>query len=99
MECVATGVRHDAHSVCSVAVVGEDERILLHKKVKPREPIVSYLTPITGLRAGDLDDGENLESVLAQVLHALLGPDVSIVGQAVQNDINWPSWRERTTET
>ena len=88
VECVATGVRHDAHALCSVAVVGEDESVLLHKKVKPSEPIVSYLTPITGLRAGDLDDGESLESVLAHV-HALLGPDVSIVGQAVQNDINW----------
>ena len=88
VECVATGVRHDARSVCSVAVVGEDERVLLYKKVKPRERIVNYLTPITGFRKGDLDDAESLESVLAQV-HALLGPDVSIVGQAVQNDITW----------
>jgi RNA exonuclease 4 len=88
VECVATGIRHDARSVCSVALVAEDERVILYKKVKPSEPIVSYLTPITGMRAGDLNDAESLERVLCEV-HALLGPDVSIVGQAVQNDINW----------
>ena len=95
VECVATGVRHDARSVCSVALVGEDERVILHKKVKPSERIVSYLTAITGVRAGDLDDAESLESVLAEV-HGLLGPDVSIVGHAVQNDINWLKLKKGT---
>ena len=60
VECVATGRRHDARSVALVAIVDQDERVLLKKKVKPIEKIVSYLTPLTGLREGDLDDGEQL---------------------------------------
>ena len=64
VECVATGRRHDARSVALVAIVDQDERVLLMKKVKPSETIVSFLTPLTGLREGDLEDGEQLSSVL-----------------------------------
>ena len=58
VECVATGIRHDAREVCYVSVVDADEKILLSKKVKPEKPVVSYLTPLTGIRKGDLDNGE-----------------------------------------
>ena len=88
VEWVATGVRHDAHAVCLVAVVDKDERVVLNKKVKPTEKIVSYLTPCTGIREGDLDDGESLESVIAEV-KALLGPNVVLVGQSVISDVEW----------
>ena len=40
--------------------------------------VVSYLTPLTGLREGLLDDGEPLDSVLAEV-KSVLGPDVVLV--------------------
>ena len=93
VECVATGRRHDAHSVAAVAVVDQEERVLLKKKVKPAEKVVSYLTPLTGLREGDLDDGEPLENVLAEAKR-LLGPDVVLVGQGVNNDIVWLRLRE-----
>ena len=53
----ATGRRHDARSVALVVVVDQEERGLFKKKVKPTEEVVSYLTPLTGLRADDLDDG------------------------------------------
>ncbi len=72
MECVATGINHDARDVCSVAVVDGEERVLLSKMVKPEKPIVSYLTPLTGVREGDLDNGEALSDVIAQV-KAILG--------------------------
>ena len=88
VECVATGRGHNDRSVCRVAIVDENERVLLNEFVKPKEKIVSYLTPVTGLRAGDLDNGKSLETVLAQV-HALLSPDVTLVGQAVASDIAW----------
>ena len=76
-----------------VAVVDQQERVLLKKKVKPVEKVVSYLTPLTGLREGDLDDGEPLDSVLAEV-KSVLGPDVVLVGQGVKNDIVWLQLRE-----
>ena len=88
VECVATGRGHNDRSVCRVAVVDENEHVLLNELVKPDKPVVSYLTPITGLQAGDLDNGKSLDAVLAQV-HGLLSPDVTLVGQAVANDIAW----------
>ena len=93
VECVATGIRHDAHSVALVAVVDQDERVLLKKKVKQTQAVVSYLTPLTGIRAGDLDDGEPLESVLVEVKR-LLGPDVVLVGQGINSDVTWLHLRQ-----
>ena len=93
VECVATGRRHDAHSVALVAVVDQEERVLLKKKVKVTEKVMSYLTPLTGLREGDLDDGEPLDKVLADVKR-VLGPDVVLVGQGVKNDVEWLQLRE-----
>ncbi len=86
MEGVATGIRHDARDVCSVAVVDGEEKTLLYKIVKPEKPVVSYLTPLTGVREGDLDNGEALSDVIAQV-KAILGPNVILVGQKIQIDI------------
>ena len=88
VECVANGTRHDAREVCNVAVVDGQGNVLLSKKVKPEGRVVSYLTPITGVRKGDLDNGERLDNVIVEV-KALLGHDVTLVGQGVQSDIAW----------
>ena len=93
MECVATGNRHDARDVCFVAVVDNREKVLLKKKVKPEKRVVSYLTPLTGVREGDLDDGEKLSDVISEVKR-LLGPDVVLVGQSVKSDIKWLQLQE-----
>ena len=93
VECVASGVRHDARDVCFVAVVDGNERVLLSKKVKPEKPVVSYLTPLTGIRKGDLDRAEKLSDVIAEV-KALLGRDVVLVGQGIQSDIDWLHLRQ-----
>ena len=61
VEYVATGRRHDNRSVCLVAVIDENENVILKRKVKPDKPIISYLTPLTGVSGrGDLDDGKKL---------------------------------------
>ena len=88
VECVATGYRHDDRSVALVAVVDQDERVLLRRTVKPEKSIVNYLTPLTGLRKGDLDDGGRLSDVTREV-KLLLGPDVILVGQRIEKDIEW----------
>ena len=88
VECVATGTRHDDRDVCLVAAVDVNEEVILKRKVKPEKPIVSYITPLTGLQPGDLDDGEKLSVVLTDV-KALLGPDVVLVGQGLNIDIKW----------
>ena len=93
VECVATGKRHDDREVCFIAVVDQHERVVLKKKVKPEKPVVSYLTPLTGVREGDLDDADSLSSVIAEVKQ-LLGPDVTLVGQGIKNDIKWLQLKE-----
>ena len=97
VECVATGKRHDHddRDVCFVAVVDDDEKVLLKKKVKPEKRIVSYLTPLTGFHAGDLEDAEKLSDVIADVKR-ILGPDVVLIGQNVQSDIKWLHLQEGT---
>lgn len=94
VECVATGRRHDERSVALVAVVDKDENVLLKAKVKQDNPVFSYLTPLTGLREGDLDDGEQLDDVIRKV-KALFGPDVVLVGQVIQSDITWLKLEEK----
>ena len=84
--CVAIGISHNAREVCAVAVVDEEESVLLVKKVKPKSRVVSYLTPLTGVRSGDLDDADSLEDVVRDV-KILLGPDVVLVGQVIKKDI------------
>lgn len=49
VECVADGLSHDDRTVCSAAVVDYDENTMLYELVKPDKPVVSYLTPITGI--------------------------------------------------
>lgn len=95
VECVATGRSHNAREVCSVAVVDTKENVLLLKKVKPKSPVMSYLTPLTGLRQGDLEDAESLSDVIHEV-KALLGPEVVLVGQGIQSDITWLELKQGT---
>lgn len=88
VECVATGRRHDTREVCSVCVVDGEGRVLLSERVKPESPVVSYLTPLTGLQKGDLDSAARLADVVGRVKR-LLGRDVVLVGQGVKSDIEW----------
>ena len=93
VECVATGIRHDARSVALVAVVDKYERQIFKKKVKVHKHIVSYLTPLTGLHPGDLDNGEDLADVIRDV-KAILSSDAVIIGQRIQSDIKWLELKE-----
>lgn len=88
VECVANGPGHNDRVIASVAVVDIEGRELLYKLVKPSVPVFSYLTVITGITEESLRDGDTEANVLAEV-HALLGPDVVLIGQSPQSDINW----------
>ena len=93
VECVATGYRHDARAVALIAVVDKNEKVVLRKKVKPEGRIVSYLTPLTGVAQGDLDDGESLRDAIRGVKE-VLGADVVLVGQGIDSDIKWLDLKE-----
>lgn len=54
VECVATGVEHNAREVAQIALVDQFERCLLNVYVTPPEgaTVASYLTPLTGKASG-----------------------------------------------
>lgn len=64
------------------------ERVLFSAFVKPTKPVVSYLTPITGISASDLA-GALPRGEALQAVQQLLGPDVLLVGQSLQADVDW----------
>ena len=85
---VADGRTHNDRSVALVIVVDQDEEVKINKTIKQEKEVVSYITPLTGLRKGDLDHGEKLEDVIEEV-QKLLGPDVVLVGQRItESDID-----------
>ena len=84
---IADGTMHNCRAVAVVVVVDHKGEVKLHKTIKQEKKVVSYITPLTGLREGDLDQGERLADVIEEV-KALLGPDVVIVGQRPEMDIN-----------
>ncbi len=55
VECVATGVQHDSRSIAQVSVVDEWSRSVFNAYVKQTVPVLSYITPLTGLTAATLD--------------------------------------------
>ena len=88
VECVATGYSHNERAMGHVAVVDQDESVVYQQYVKPDQRVVCYLTPLTGIGAGQLDEGVSQESVEREA-RALLGPDVVLVGQRIDCDIKW----------
>ena len=89
VECVATGLGHNARSPCSVSIVGSDESIMLQLMIRSSLPVVSYLTPVTGFTAADFTESAVSENDAISQVKALLGPDTILVGQAILSDIIW----------
>ncbi|PNW81053.1 hypothetical protein CHLRE_07g340750v5 [Chlamydomonas reinhardtii] len=89
VEAVATGTDHNARSVAQISVVDEYMRVLLNAYVKPDKPVVSYLTPLTGLTAEVLErHGVPLAQAVGQV-RLLLPRDAVLVGQNIGADVAW----------
>lgn len=55
VECVATGVQHNARSIAQVALVDEWSRLVFSVYVKQDIPVVSHITELTGLTQEVLD--------------------------------------------
>lgn len=94
VECVATGPGHNDRDVAQVSLVDQYENILLNIYVRPSRPVVSYLTPLTGLTAEMLDThGMPLQDALG-MLRQVLPPSAVLVGQNIAVDIRWLGLRE-----
>ena len=55
VECVASGVNHNARSIAQVALVDAWCRPVFNVYVKQDKPVASYITPLTGLTKEILD--------------------------------------------
>lgn len=91
VECVATGIDHNARAVGQISLVDEYERVLLNIYVNPKEPVFSYLTPLTGLTKDILDThGVSLDEALC-ILRTYLPRHSILVGQNIGKDVHWLS--------
>lgn len=89
VECVATGVSHNARSIAQVALVDEWSRPIFNVFIKQDVPVVSYITQLTGLTKEILDEyGCPLAEALAN-LRAHLLPNAILVGQSIHKDVQW----------
>jgi len=89
VECVATGVTHDARAVAQVALVDGDGCTLLNLLVRPEARVVSYLTPLTGLSAELLDERGVTQAEAVAALRAALPRSATLVGQSIAGDCRW----------
>lgn len=94
VECVANGTGHNARTVAQIALVDRWEQVVLNLYIKPATAIVSCLTPLTGLTLELLDQrGISLEEGL-QTLRQYLPSDAVLVGQGINQDVQWLSLHE-----
>ncbi len=91
VECAATSKRHSDRTPISVALSDQNEEVLVHSIIKPNEPIVSYLTPLTGVSERDVRDARSLAEVVGDIRSVLraCNPLPLLVGSGVDNDIHW----------
>ena len=89
VECIASGVQHHDRATAQIALVGADCSVVLDLVIKPDGPVVSYLTPLTGLTKELVDEkGLPLADALAQLRKAL-PPAAVLVGQNILKDVEW----------
>ena len=65
-----------------------DEVVVFDELVKPDVKVVSNLTPLTGIGAGELDNARSFEEVRASLLK-VLPPNAALIGQGIAKDIEW----------
>jgi RNA exonuclease 4 len=89
VECVATGPCHNDRAVAQVGLVDAFGRCILNIYVKPEKPVVSYMTPLTGLTADLVQRrGVAFDEAVA-VLRSVLPPAAALIGTNIGQDARW----------
>ena len=90
VECVAVGKTHMTKDRAPVkfALVDSQGKTVCVQYIRPENRIVSYLTPVSGVRAEDLEGAVSLEEAI-KILKSHLPKDAILVGQKVDSDITW----------
>jgi RNA exonuclease 4 len=91
VECAATSKRHSDRTPISVALSNQKEDVLVFSCIKPKEPVFSYLTPLTGVTEEDVLNGRPFVDIVNEIRQVLRGCDPLplLVGNGIENDIRW----------
>uniref|UniRef100_A0A7S2WPU7 C3H1-type domain-containing protein n=1 Tax=Rhizochromulina marina TaxID=1034831 RepID=A0A7S2WPU7_9STRA len=89
VECVATGQQHHERSVAQIGMVDAFGNFVLNVFVRPEKPVVSYLTPLTGVTKEKLDQHGMPEKEALELLRGKLAPNCVIIGMNIRKDIEW----------
>lgn len=87
MDCEMVGVGTDGEDsiVARVSIVNQFGKCIYDKYVKPTERVTDYRTEVSGIRPGDIKNGEDFKVVQREVSEILKGR--ILVGHAVHNDL------------
>ena len=90
VECVAVGKTHMSkdRAPAKFALVDSQGKTVCVQYIRPEHRIVSYLTPLSGVRAEDLEGAVSMEEAI-DILKSNLPKDAILVGQNVDSDITW----------
>lgn len=89
VECVATGPCHNDRAVAQVGLVDAFGRCILNIYVKPEKPVVSYMTPLTGLTAELVQRRGVPFDEAVSVLRSVLPPAAALIGTNIGQDARW----------
>ncbi|XP_056153018.1 RNA exonuclease 4 isoform X2 [Lampris incognitus] len=87
IDCEMVGVGPDGEEsiVARVSLVNQFGKCIYDKFVKPTEKVTDYRTAFSGIRPGDIKDGEDIQTVQMEVADILRGRIA--VGHAIHNDL------------
>ncbi|KAM5145933.1 RNA exonuclease 4 [Mantella aurantiaca] len=87
MDCEMVGVGTDGEEsiLARVSIVNQFGKCIYDKFVKPTERVTDYRTEVSGIRPGDIKNGEQFKVVQKEVSEILKGR--ILVGHAVHNDL------------
>ena len=91
VECAATGKGHNDRTPVRVAMVDENQKVILHEYILPDKSIINYLTELTGVTENDLINAKSLDLVKDEI-KKILTSNVHLpilVGASVVSDISW----------
>jgi RNA exonuclease 4 len=94
VECVATGKQHHDRTLAQIGLIDGAGAPVLNLYVKPEQPVVSYLGPITGLSAALIAEHGIPAADALQQLRAALPQNAFLVGQNISKDVEWLGLRE-----
>lgn len=89
VECVATGVQHHDRAVAQIGMVNCFGQQVLNLIVKPDKPVLSYLTPLTGLTKEQVEQYGMPEAEALKGLKQALPKNAILVGMNIRKDIEW----------